>query len=727
MENPLHIKYEDTLRQGTDKLNKAIDYATESRTLAQEGKENADAAAIEAREAAGEAGKAAERANTAASELEGLKEDVDEAIENADSFIYVKEYDPERIYNKNNMATYDGSTYIALEENKGVLPSDSTRWGLVARRGVDGMGAVASINNLGPSENGNITLTAAEVGAASAQEMNDVSQRVETIEKYAKTYREKQSTLLSEFYRKLRNGIFPIKACFQGDSIIYGYDTNSSDRRPPLPTLSGDGSAHTRERAGKTITEALEEFLGVIYGTGNITLINRGFSGDTAQASYNHWPAASGANVNFIMLGTNDSNPSNNVSIEDFMRWYRKIIERELENNTPVVLLTPTKKRSATDLILGSYVDAVFKLGDEYGIPVIDMQEMLANLGYDSYSDGTHFNTKGNTYIAARLVSLFIGSGVLNKKSVTNKTSLSVRPNVDNVKYLGAANIASTTGYVGPDELAEGQGIAASILDGGSIIYSFYTETPDLLFVPSVYFGNAQSKLKIEVDFGVELPNVTNGYDRYVRRALPTWRPTNPVYLDKDDDNWQGAPTLRVYTLPGVKDYDEEKVVHITTKGWHTVKISCIDSGSMGVRLHAVNFLHINDLLERRKKGFLKIKTHSTYTDNNNIANTTIKLDDLLDSLDYPAQSSYWENPPLKVTISNWDNNILEYALIIGNPTGTAFKLGLEPRETKIVANPNPEQVRTLTGVNYNPTTGDLTFSWGGATTRATEITITMM
>lgn len=192
------IQRTDTLNEGREKLNAAIVYAEESRTIAQEGKDNADAAAVEAREAAGEAGVAAERADTAAAELEGLKAEVVAATENADSFIYVREYDPERTYYKNNMATYDGSTYIALEENKGVLPTDSTRWGLVARRGVDGMGAVSAVNNKGPNEDGNVVLTPEEIGAASAQGLDDISQKLSDAEKkihFNTTFSEDYATL----------------------------------------------------------------------------------------------------------------------------------------------------------------------------------------------------------------------------------------------------------------------------------------------------------------------------------------------------------------------------------------------------------------------------------------------------------------------------------------------------------------------------------------------------
>lgn len=87
-----HIKYGDTLRQGTDKLNAAIDHASEAKELSEQAveiantaTENADAAAVVATEAAQEAITAANFANSEASNLNGLKSAVVTAAENANT------------------------------------------------------------------------------------------------------------------------------------------------------------------------------------------------------------------------------------------------------------------------------------------------------------------------------------------------------------------------------------------------------------------------------------------------------------------------------------------------------------------------------------------------------------------------------------------------------------------------------------------------------------------
>lgn len=73
-------------------------------------------------------------------------------------------------YQKNNMVLNDGSTWIALMDTQNnplpILPiEENTWWRLVARKGTDGQGATQSVNNIAPDVNGNITLTASDVGA----------------------------------------------------------------------------------------------------------------------------------------------------------------------------------------------------------------------------------------------------------------------------------------------------------------------------------------------------------------------------------------------------------------------------------------------------------------------------------------------------------------------------------------------------------------------------------
>jgi len=67
-----------------------------------------------------------------------------------------------KVYSKNNVVTYNGNTYQAKKD--GVYstpptpPFDNEDWTVLAIRGVDGTGSVASVNGIQPDANGNVTL-----------------------------------------------------------------------------------------------------------------------------------------------------------------------------------------------------------------------------------------------------------------------------------------------------------------------------------------------------------------------------------------------------------------------------------------------------------------------------------------------------------------------------------------------------------------------------------------
>lgn len=61
-------------------------------------------------------------------------------------------------YEKNNIVTYKGSTWQALRKNIGVVPLEGEDWTCLAQKGIDGTGAVSSINGMLPDENGNVEL-----------------------------------------------------------------------------------------------------------------------------------------------------------------------------------------------------------------------------------------------------------------------------------------------------------------------------------------------------------------------------------------------------------------------------------------------------------------------------------------------------------------------------------------------------------------------------------------
>lgn len=396
------------------------------------------------------------------------------------------------------------------------------------------------------------------------------------------SYTPSATELLNEFFRKVRFGE-SVKIVCMGDSLTYGYDIESLDKRPPDPNPTPNGSVHIRERASITYPEALERFLNTVYDN-KVTVINRGYSGDTTQSSYPRWNENPNSDVTMIMFGSNDSRLD--VGVENFLMWYRKIIEREISWGSGVILLTPPRRRK-DDIRNAVYGNAIYQLGEEYGCPVVDMSEMTSNISADSFSDSSHFNGSGYNYIGARLSSIFIGGGIVNPVKVNNGQSLSAREYVDGIKYVSNSFIASTSGYPTPDEDVPGSGLAALLNEGGKVIYSFYTEVDDLLIYPSMYFSS-DSPVKFTLDFGLKSQAVSNYYmfgegadanDRHV--------PTTVEYTISDA-NWR--PSRNVFYIQGVGSLEDKKI-HVPRKGWHTLTIE-----GEGVRIHALDFITYRDM-----------------------------------------------------------------------------------------------------------------------------------
>ncbi|MER2132584.1 MAG: hypothetical protein ABS896_09240 [Carnobacterium inhibens] len=75
---------------------------------------------------------------------------------------YIAPYNDTIQYEKNNMVSHGGSSFISLVGgNLGNIPIETPNvfWGLLARKGLDGLGSVVSVNGVGPDANGNVTIT----------------------------------------------------------------------------------------------------------------------------------------------------------------------------------------------------------------------------------------------------------------------------------------------------------------------------------------------------------------------------------------------------------------------------------------------------------------------------------------------------------------------------------------------------------------------------------------
>ena len=124
-------------------------------------------------------------AATESDNLSVLKTDVQVATSNAetatqsaqdvaDNTTYIEEWSSITPYSKNNIVRFNGSSFMSLQSvnlNNAPAPIvDTLYWALMARRGADGTGAVSTINSVLPDVDGDVVLTASEVGAIPTSE-----------------------------------------------------------------------------------------------------------------------------------------------------------------------------------------------------------------------------------------------------------------------------------------------------------------------------------------------------------------------------------------------------------------------------------------------------------------------------------------------------------------------------------------------------------------------------
>lgn len=375
-----------------------------------------------------------------------------------------------------------------------------------------------------------------------------------------------QSQLYGKFFDRLRTGV-PVTVACRGDSTTYGHDTVSADRVPADPNPTPNGSTHVQTRVPEPYPRVLEKRLREIFGSSNVSVLNQGFSGDTASTGYSRWNASQGQNLTLISYGINDANLG--VSVESYVANYEKAILREINSfNSAVVILTPFKQRShGPSTKIDAYRMAISSMANKYGIPVVDAEPWLGGYGTEVFSDATHMNSKGYEIIGTRAASLFIGNGPAEVNHVSSGSSLSVRPTLDNVFY-GAGSTPQNDGVIVgslPENNDGSRGIYARMINS-AIYYSFYSDVDDLIIAPTMSVF-AEAKLDIELDFGITQPssisNEMNGNVVSYSKRAPSKTSSGVV------------PANLFVTGNDTYKYS----LRVVSRGWHTLKISTEGEG----------------------------------------------------------------------------------------------------------------------------------------------------
>lgn len=202
---------------------------------------------------------------------------------------------------------------------------------------------------------------------------------------------------LAAVLKKAQSGVAIEIACY-GDSLTYGMDVSADGQATQI-----NGSSVTRSRY--PYPEALGTALG--YMGINRYVYNRGYPGDTAADGLARWAVSGPTDISFLMYGTNDGNPTRNVTIEQYKINMAQMIEREIDKGAAVVLIgPPLLSDQDSNLSVRAYSSAAKKLSEEYGIGWIDSVEQLSTIT-NLWTDGVHLTSYAYNELGWHLSALF--------------------------------------------------------------------------------------------------------------------------------------------------------------------------------------------------------------------------------------------------------------------------------------------------------------------------------
>lgn len=384
----------------------------------------------------------------------------------------------------------------------------------------------------------------------------------------------KNVTLIGNFYQKLiKKGELVINC--QGDSLTYGQDNNSSDKRSPDSTPCDDGTPHTNYRASVTYPEELQNIFDSMFGSNVVTVNNLGHSGDSAKTSYAHWTTNRNADLALIMLGTNDSKQSdwlpvdyrNNIS--EYLNYMGLIIEQYLNWNTAVILLTPPYGRTQnSNFINGNtttnvYDDVLKQFAKKYNCPVVEVdKDIVNNYNDDFYSDDTHYNGVGYKSLADKLFAIFCGTGILNSNFNISTETL-IDSSIYNT-YLNGVNsvllkAAASNNITGNNKII-------TINNNGKVTYGFNCKYDNILVIPIATAGGTYKADFESTQPSSSIKRTNNGV------------PYNNVISNMTED-YARTPARLISSI--VNAVGNGNYLLLPSKGYHTISVENTSGSSV--------------------------------------------------------------------------------------------------------------------------------------------------
>ncbi|WP_349818112.1 MULTISPECIES: BppU family phage baseplate upper protein [Clostridium] len=387
---------------------------------------------------------------------------------------------------------------------------------------------------------------------------------------------QQQIKLLADFFKNIKKGITQTICC-QGDSLTYGLDQVSADKRVADTTVLPNGSSNgsDKTRAGVTYPEALQKYLNTALGNGKVNVITRGYCGDFVEGAYNRWTIPSGANLSFFQYGTNDSRASwvnYKGDVKQFIEHYEKLIAREILRGSAVVIISPPRNQT-NDVDIFTFDNALERLAKKYNCPFIRGDETMLNYSGDIFSDEVHYNTKGYSVHASRICGSLLSR--FEKNIVTSGSKIGTYPNQDNIYLTGNARYFENDQYPTPSQIDTTKG-SCIFFENSSITIPFYTNEDDLVLYPSIFI-NDNCSVDVILDYEVEQSLYSNSdLVEKDKRSIPN----NKIMIESTTSIFSNRLT------------NEDKFILIPKKGWHSVTFKTSATKLMGY--YGLEFIDYN-------------------------------------------------------------------------------------------------------------------------------------
>ena len=332
--------------------------------------------------------------------------------------------------------------------------------------------------------------------------LNNVMKQIEL-------YKNKQAINFSKFQQSLFYTSHETSIACVGDSLTYGLDETSSDKRPSTADVT-DVGVSTNTISKYTYPEILRGCLWEVYGK-SFPVKKMSVGGDTLTSALERWTTNPNVKIAIMMFGTNDGYREENV--ESFINNYFKLIKRFLDWGTAIVLLTPPKKYEYSE-IQDIHADAVQTIGKMLNIPVIDTRQIFDGYPLDDLTtDYVHFKPDMYYLLGAKITNLF-----------TLKKNLIEPYKLDSGKHL-YCDLQNNNCFVPPNSRQEfinnctyspmdvgktkENGKSIKLYENGKIYFSFYSDK-DVVLIP-LFKTTSNGKCIIDVNFRSKQP--TKKYD----------------------------------------------------------------------------------------------------------------------------------------------------------------------------------------------------------------------